>query len=114
MLGQSLRAAVKGAPLPRFVESRVNLKAAINIPLSAGAVSGPPAGPREEPRGSAQGPYLYELSVSRLCVAKEQIIPSTDSSFKTLWGGCVERGADSCVESLTGSLATWVLLQLCY
>ena len=79
MLGQSPRAAVKGAPLPRFVESRVNLKAAINIPLSAGAVSGPPAEPREEPRGSAQGPYLYELSVPRFFMAKEQVIPSTES-----------------------------------
>lgn len=39
MLGQSPLAAVKGAPLPRFMESWVNLKAAINIPLSAWALA---------------------------------------------------------------------------
>lgn len=39
MLGQSPLAAVKGAPLPLFMESWVNLKAAINIPLSACAIA---------------------------------------------------------------------------
>lgn len=39
MFGQSPLAAVKGAPLPRSVESWVNSKAAVTVPLRAWAIA---------------------------------------------------------------------------
>ena len=72
----------KRRPITSFYGESGKFKGSYIYPTerpSYSAVGGHPAGPREEPRGSAQGPYIYELSIPGFCMAKEKIIPSTDS-----------------------------------